>query len=148
MKNQNYHFFSSYDIFIKCKLAFFKTSSLECESILRKFQTSDPLAPYLFSDLQIVVHNLLERFIKNDKIPLTTSALFSLNLKDKSNLRDLKNIDVGFQIKKFPKEIKANESDIQKFISEYQNLLIRVTKKLLEKCPIKYKTSGFIIIRA
>ena len=115
-------------------MVFFKNFSLECEPFLRKFQTSDSLSHYLFSDLQIIVRNLLERFIKSEKIPSTLSALF-LNLRDKAILRNLKNIDIGFQTKKFLTETKANEGDIQKFKSKCQSILIKVTEKLLEKCP-------------
>lgn len=128
------------DIFLKCKLAFFKNISLECVPFLRKFQTSDPLAPFLFSELQIVVRNLLERFVKHEKMPLTVSSLFTLDLQDKKNLRDLKNIDIGFQTKRFLKETKASEADEHKFRLECQTILIKVTEKLLEKCPVKYKT--------
>lgn len=127
------------DDFMKCKLAFFKNVSLECEPFLRKFQTPDPLAPFLFSDLQILVHNLLERFIKSEKIPSTTSELFNLDLADKANLLNLKNIDIGFQTKKFLKEVKAKEVDLLQFRSECQRIFIKMTQKLLEKCPMKYK---------
>lgn len=128
------------DIFIKCKLAFFKTISSECEPFLSKFQTSDPLAPYLLSDLQILVNILLERFIERDKKATTISELFSLNRKDKSNLCDLKNIDIGFQTKKMLKEVKAKDSEIEKFRLVCQIILTTTTEKLLEKCLIKYKT--------
>ena len=113
--------------------------SLECEPFLRKFQTSDPLGPFLFTDLQSLIQNLMERFLKSSKMPTTTTKLFSLDLHDKENLRDVKSIDLGFHTKKLLKEATSKESDILKFKLECQTVLVKMTEKILERCPLKYK---------
>ena len=120
-------------------MLFFKSISLECEQFLRKFQTSDPLGPYLFSDMQVVVHSLLERFIKSNKMSTTVSDIFSLDLHGKQNLRDLNSVDLGFQTRKILKEVTSNEIEIKRFRLECQTILIKMTEKILEKCPLKYK---------
>ena len=61
------------DGFLKCKLAFFKAISQECEPFLIKFHTSDPVAPFLYADLQSLLQNLMERFVKSSNCLLYTS---------------------------------------------------------------------------
>ena len=47
--------------------------------------------------------------LKSNKMPTTTTKLFSLALHDKENLRDVKSIDLGFHTKKLLKEATSKK---------------------------------------
>lgn len=129
------------DKFIKCKLAFYKVISSDCEPFLRRFQSSSPLVPYLYSHLLDLLRTLLSRCVKSNKLSAanTASKLVSIDLHDAQNLLDLNKIDLGFQTFKFLQEVKSSEADALKFRKECQTLLINLIAKLLQRSPMNYK---------
>lgn len=47
------------DKMIKPKLAFFKTIAAEIEPFLRRYQVEEPMGPYLFTDLSIILKSIM-----------------------------------------------------------------------------------------
>lgn len=129
------------DPLIKCKLAFFKTISLECEPFLRRFQSNKPLAPFLYSHLNELLRSLMNRFVKRSKMAnaIDIRSVILLDLQDPTNLIEVGKVDVGFSTKKVLKELKLSEREILGFKHECQKILVAVVTKLLDKSPLKYR---------
>ncbi|XP_063216844.1 uncharacterized protein LOC134527824 [Bacillus rossius redtenbacheri] len=128
----------SKDKFMKCKLSFFKSLSNDCEPFLKKYQTASPLAPYLSSDLKNLIETLMQRFVKSNKMPATVKKLLAVDLHCAENLRELKNIDLGFQTKKLLREVVSTDREVLEFKKDCQKILTRMTEKIRERSPLKY----------
>ena len=56
------------------KIIFFVSVSPVAEEILKQYQTDSPMLPFLGKDLQTLVRNLMERFIKPAVMESATSV--------------------------------------------------------------------------
>lgn len=126
------------DPLLKCKLAFFRSLSLQCESFLCKFQSEDVLVPYLHSELSQLLGGLMTKICKADKV-IEGSALLKLDVSAKENLVQLKSIDIGFGAKKHLKELKIPEKLRMSFYMDCQKIVQTMCKKIIDKSPLKYK---------
>jgi hypothetical protein len=96
---------------LKLKLSFFSYISGLVEPFLRKYQTSKPMIPFLYEDLDKLLRNLLSKFVKKEFTDVRTSILLKLNFSDDKILCSLNKIDVGFGVVKFLKSDKVTEKD-------------------------------------
>jgi hypothetical protein len=90
-------------------LSFFNTLASECEPFLRKFQSSEPFAPFLFEHLHRLVRTLMKRCVKADILlheASTVTKLLLLDLELPENLLDVNNVGIGFATKKILKSQK------------------------------------------
>lgn len=67
------------------KLEFFKSVILHVEPFLRKYQSSKPLASFLFDDLKQVMEGLLSRFVKEKVLKESKTTK---NMMDIANCSD------------------------------------------------------------
>ncbi|GBN42429.1 hypothetical protein AVEN_84036-1 [Araneus ventricosus] len=93
------------DPFIKCKLDFVRSLSLQCETFLTNFQSEKVCVPYLYAELSQLLGGIIKIFAKPEKV-VKGSALLKLDLNSKDSLLEAKNIDIGFGAKKYLKELK------------------------------------------
>ncbi|GBO24527.1 hypothetical protein AVEN_31721-1 [Araneus ventricosus] len=93
------------DPFIKCKLAFIMSLSLQCEIFLTNFQSEKVCVPNLYAELPRLLGGIIKKFVKPEKV-LEGSALLKLDLNSKDNLLEAKNLNVGFGAKKYFKKLK------------------------------------------
>lgn len=126
------------DPLLKCKLAFVRSLSLQCETFLTFFQSDQICVPYLYSELSNLLGGIIKRFVTPEKVG-EGAALLKLDMNSKSVLLEPKNIDIGFGTKKVLKKIRVNEKSKDAFFYDCQKILINLTKKLIEKSPLKYK---------
>lgn len=68
------------EVFMKYKIGFFKSIFMACETFLRTFQSSKPLGPFLYTYMINLVHAVIERFVKLNKIPSSLSKVLALDL--------------------------------------------------------------------
>jgi hypothetical protein len=128
------------------KLAFFQSVATQITPFLTKYQTDKPMLPFLCTDLVSLIKGLLVRFIKRDVISDISAhmlAQFAVDHPDqKKNYKDLSKLDIGLGADKALKEVKkkgkVSEKDVFGLRTECRNFLILMTKKLLEKTPVKY----------
>lgn len=113
------------DKFLKCKLAYYKALSSDCEPFLRRFQSSSPLAPYLYSHLYDLLKILMSRCVKSSKLASANTAtkLIGIDLHENENLLDLNKLDLGFQTTKFLKQVKCSEVEVMSFRKECQQIV-------------------------
>ncbi len=61
--------------------------------------TDAPMIPFLYSDLEILLRNLMERFVKADVLkPLKN--IHKIDVTDEKNLCEYTKVDVGFSAQK------------------------------------------------
>lgn len=127
------------DKLIKAKLAFFSTIALSLEPFLRKYQTAQPMAPFIYSDLEQLLRNLINRFVKTDIAKVDIKDLIKVDFSAVKNLKPVQTIDIGFSTRKFLACSNASEKEKSEFLTNCQKFLISVIKKLLERSALKYR---------
>ncbi|GBN53613.1 hypothetical protein AVEN_197773-1, partial [Araneus ventricosus] len=126
------------DPFIKCKLAFVRSLSLQCETFLTNFQSEKVCVPYLYAELSQLLGGIIKKFIKPEKF-VEGSALLKLDLNSKDSLLEAKSIDIGFGAKKYLKELKIADKTKLFFFLDCQKILQNLAQKIIDKSPLKYK---------
>ena len=134
------------DVFTPVKLAFFITQAEKLEPFLTKFQSDEPLIPYLYSDLLAMLTSLITSVTKKEVVQ--SHGVVKIDLKKQSNLIDGKDFNLGFRAKselsklRRPKEhteLKLHEQAVLKFKKQAMKFVIGVCIKLQERSPLKYK---------
>jgi hypothetical protein len=124
---------------LKLKLSFFSYISGLVEPFLRKYQTSKPMIPFLYEDLDKLLRNLLSKFVKKEFTDVRTSILLKLNFSDDKILCSLNKIDVGFGVVKFLKSDKVTEKDKLLFLQDCRKIYTDMAKKILKRPNLKYE---------
>ncbi len=138
----------SYEIVSKCisdnlivaKLAALISISKVVEPFLTTYQTDLIMLPYLVEELEVLLRKVVSRFrrIKGDE---TGQVLTTLDLSDE--WLPWRKIEVGFVAEKSIKELlskkKLSELQHMHFRENCRNFLKALAKKMLEKCPLKYR---------
>ncbi|KAJ8959576.1 hypothetical protein NQ314_006225 [Rhamnusium bicolor] len=106
------------------------------EPFLKKFQSDEPLGPFLYTEVQILLINLLEKFVKKDVIPKDAKKILNINFKDSEILLPLNKIDIGFASRKLLKNITESKKHI--FYKECRTFLIACVTKIVSRSNLKY----------
>jgi hypothetical protein len=87
------------DPLLKARLCIFVTVAKDLEIFLTRFQTDQPMIPFLFEAFEVILDNLLKRFVKPSVIKnLSTIEKLRIPMCEE-NFRELKDIDIGFATK-------------------------------------------------
>lgn len=130
------------DPFLNAKLCFLISICLELEKFLTKYQSNEPLLPFLYNDLYNIMKHFYSIIVKPDLMDDIKNAqdLMKIDLTDKSNLCSTNKVELGFSTKNAIKKIRnVKEAEILKFKLECQNIILSMCQKLKEKCPLSYK---------
>ncbi|XP_046393340.1 uncharacterized protein LOC124161149 isoform X1 [Ischnura elegans] len=120
------------------KLAFFSYVARLVEPFLTTYQTNDPMAPFLHTDLSNLVSNLLRHFVKNDYVN-RKSDVCKVDITNEDNLIPVKNFNFSFSVKDALKKVQVSTPEMLKFKEECVLLLKAMVSKILEKAPLNYK---------
>lgn len=126
------------DKLLEAKLCFFIVLANEVEPFLRKFQTDKPMFPYLYTELNNILTNVMSRFIKKEVIE--SSVISKIDLKVNENFMHTNKINIGYSTQLELKKNKGiNDKDILLFKRDCLNIFKSFVEKIIEKSPIKYK---------
>ena len=117
------------------------------EPFLKLFQAERPLAIFLYEKLKGLTVTIMEWFVKPKVLQENLSAfkLINLDLTKEENLLPLESINVGFGAKVILRKLTTAEKTVERqFRKAARALLVRMVKKLFEKCPLKYKMTRSI----
>lgn len=109
---------------------------------LKKFESENPILPFMAEELYTILWTLLRRFIKKSVLDEATIAakLSKIDVLNKENTLSSKNVDVGFACKIILQEAEAKEevSPLQVLDFKKQSIVLlqQLTNKLLELCPL------------
>ena len=136
------------DPMLRAKVAFFVSVANEVKPFLRKFQSSKPLAPFLYEEIFQVTKSLLKRIAKPEIINnlKSAAALSNLNLQDSENLLPAKKVEIGLatqqEINKLlqlkSKNQKVTEKEVLKFRQQCLYFIRGMILKIAERSPLKF----------
>jgi len=133
------------DPLIVAKLQFFISIARILGPFLKKFQTDQPMVPFLTQDLQTILEAVLTKFIKKSVLEgaTTCAKLASIDVDKSENLLPSKKVDVGFAAKMTVQNMESTKQATSLQILEFQNncieFLKQLSRKLMERSPLKYK---------
>ncbi len=109
------------------------------EPFLERYQTENVMIPYLCDDLCTLLKKLLKRIKKID-MNMTALDLLALDLDGEF---ETSKVEIGFIadniLKQKLSQKKISERDVLQFKMEARAFIKAIIKKLVKKCPIKYK---------
>lgn len=128
------------DKLIGCKLVFFQSMASFVEPFLTEFQGNNPLTPFLYSSLHLLIQNLLQRFVKTNILNSPKPfSIYKIDLDDKQNLMKVEDVDIGFATKAaFKKCTNVSNKDFHLFRTQCLVFMKSIVIKLLEKSPLAY----------
>ena len=129
------------------KLNFFVSFAEEFLPFLTKYQTDAPMTPFLATDLEHVLRNLMGRVVKttflSDAVSIT--ALLKVDVEKSDNQKPIKEIDIGFIASKKLKELIAVEQvskrDALNFRMDALAVIKSAVSKFIYKSPLNYSVT-------
>ncbi|KAK0152285.1 hypothetical protein N1851_006335 [Merluccius polli] len=130
------------DDFVIPKLQFFLSIARSFHPFLTRYQTDEPVLPFLGKDLKEFLMGLLRRFVKRELLQDRSSQqIITINVSDEKNWVPLRNVDIGLgadaAIKGKP-GCKIGELSVLHFKKECLQCLVKVVSKLQDKSPLKF----------
>jgi hypothetical protein len=125
------------------KLNVFKLVAATMSPFMKKFQTEEPVLPFLGEEFFKMVETLLITFnvLRPQQTKLTLQALMSLNMKEE--LAPYRSVRCGFEaerlLKKSVRDKKISEKDEIQFRKDTQNFVVTTVEHLLAKSPTRLK---------
>ncbi|CAM4573936.1 unnamed protein product [Leuciscus chuanchicus] len=135
------------DPLILAKLQFFMALSRTFCPFLKKYQTDEPVLPFLCRDLTELMMSLVRRFIKRELLQdITPFKLTKLDTDDQKNWVSASLTDIGLGAESVLKALQSKSSNrvgdltVLEFRRDCIMCLSRIVKKMQEKSPLKYPT--------
>ncbi|KAJ8399437.1 hypothetical protein AAFF_G00411490 [Aldrovandia affinis] len=126
------------DPLILAKLHFYMAIARTFTPFLKRYQTDEPLMPFLGRDLAEFLKSLLRRFIKRELLQdATTVQLTRLDITERKNWVRLQDVDIGLGAESILKSTKG-ERTVLEFRTECVQGLSNMVLKVQEKSPLKY----------
>lgn len=125
------------DALLGPKLLFFQTLAADVQPFLTKFQSDNPLAPFIYSEISIILQSAFRRFIKLDV--LENNSLLDIDFKNAKNQLTAKEINIGYGTDSALRKCK-NVTGLEKlqFREQCRKCMIAFVSKIMERSPIKY----------
>ncbi|XP_070378833.1 uncharacterized protein [Dermacentor albipictus] len=107
---------------------------------LTEYQTDQPMVFFLARDLETVVRKLLTKFLKCSVLSSAKGAtgLLMVDIESTENHTPLEKVDVGHAAEQTVRKTKASQKDVFQFRMECKRFFISVTKKVLERSPLRF----------
>jgi hypothetical protein len=127
-----------FDKSLEVKLHAIVAFAKDVESLLKVYQTDEPVVPFLVNDLLAVMKNCLRRFMKHTVVSsLQAENACDIDLDNHQNYRELTEMDMGFSANNLSKSlVKESPNKFLTVTSEYRLMLIVFSRKVLQKSPI------------
>ncbi|XP_028296859.1 uncharacterized protein LOC114458643 [Gouania willdenowi] len=129
------------DPLILAKLQFYAALARTFTPFLKKYQTDNPVLPFLPKDFTELMMSLLRRFIKREVLhDITALQLTKLDVTDKTIWLSPQDISIGLGAESVLKSIKGAELRVLEFKRECMQGLCNIIRKVQDKSPLKYLT--------
>lgn len=128
------------DPLVIAKLKFALAVAVALQPFLTLFQTDRPLVFFLAKDLENIVRKLLTKFLKPSILcsSVGITGLLKIDIEDLNNHVPLEKVDVGQTAEQLLKSHKISAKAAFAFRMQCKQFLLSVTKKILEKSPLRY----------
>ncbi|XP_070404065.1 uncharacterized protein [Nothobranchius furzeri] len=135
------------DPLISAKLQFFMAISRMFSPFLKKYQTDEPVLPFLCSDLTELLMSLLRRFIQRELLQdITPLQLAKLDTNDQRNWVMASHVDISLGAESAIKALQSKPNNrvgdltALEFRKDCIRCLSSIVKKVQEKSTLKYPT--------
>jgi len=131
------------DAFLTAKLCFFSFLASLVEPFLRKYQSDNPLLPFMYNDLKSLVKSVMRTIVKPEELDKckTGPQLVDMDLDDKKVLMSRKDIQMGYGVEKVLGQLRTKDlvsgEQISVFKKEAQRATVVLLQKLLERTPLR-----------
>ena len=139
---------ASNDVLTPVKLSFFSYFAGLFKPYLKKYQTRNPMVPYMHGDLVRLFKSVLKVIIKDDVITAckSSSMLLKVDMEKKANLKSNKECTIGFTteglLSDLVKKDLIDNSTVQEFYDCVRQCVRAAMGKLIEKSPL-----GSVVVR-
>src|SRR3989442_11087549 len=130
------------DSLMTAKLSFFASVATMFEPFLRKFQTAEPMAVFLYEEMTNLLRSVLQRIVKKPLLEAAqsnASKLTKIDLQSKDSLLSYKEVEIGVGAQKSLAASKASDREQMEFRMNCMSFLKATALKIIERSPIKYK---------
>ncbi|KAL7824939.1 hypothetical protein SRHO_G00342960 [Serrasalmus rhombeus] len=129
------------DPLIIAKMHFFMTVARTFHPFMKKYQTDEPVMPFLGKVLAELIKSLLRRCIKREVLmDITPLQLTKLDLADKNLLLLPQRVDISLGAESTLKDSKIAELKVLEFRRDCMQGLSNIVRKVQKKSPLKYAT--------
>jgi len=128
------------DKLASAKISFFASVASVCEPFLKQYQTTEPMAPFMYDDMEHLLRQLMKRFVKKSllKEADSVSKLVKIDPSCKDNWCSYKDVDVGVAATKALATVSVSDLERMKFRMQCIEFLSATVAKLIDRCPLKY----------
>lgn len=139
----------SYEVVVKAvkdeltiaKLAFFSFAASLLKPYLTKYQTDQPMIPFLSNDLEAMYKNLMRLILKAESFDdCYGNNLLRVDLSNNNNYLKRKDIHLGFETAQILQKLVVKSvitvSSASAFRQECRQMVIDLLKRLLQKSPL------------
>ncbi|XP_071963464.1 uncharacterized protein [Antedon mediterranea] len=136
---------ASVDLFTVPRMHFFVMVATQMETFLKKYQTDQPMIPFLEKDLVACLRGLLRLVIKPDVLSglVNGQSFTNFNIDETKNHLLANKVDCGIlaseHIKELIKKKKVSELQELRFKNECKTMVLTIVKKVLSKCPLGFR---------
>jgi hypothetical protein len=120
------------------KMFVFESVALHLQPFLKVFRSDVPLAPFLCEQLEKVIRNMLNRFVKPEVIPKTITKLLKLDVENTDNCVSNTKVFLGFKAEQEIREVKVSDREILEIRLGTKSFLSAITANLFKKTALTY----------
>ena len=126
------------DILMPAKVQVFCFISGIMQPFLTKYRSDKPKRPYLYSDIQKLINELMQLIVKPDQLERCESYLDfrRIDLDEKESITKPKDMNIGFAARSSIHELRKNDeirNSVPSFSSESTKLIVTILKNYLKK---------------
>ena len=123
------------------KIAFFGSVAAQCEPFLKRYQTANPMAPFLYEDIGDLLRGLLKRFVKKSVMAEADSVpkLVKIKVSDSETRSTYKDVDIGVGATKALSGLKISETENLTFRMQCMKYLCATVEKIVERSPLQHQ---------
>ena len=128
------------DVLTPAKLGFFSYFASLFEPFLRKYQTQNPMLPYLYTDIVELFRSVLKLIIKDEVVENCCSGnqLTKIDFESANIFKKSKDVTIGFSTEYVLSDLKKKDlvkhSDIQNFYDNVRKCVVSTIKEMSERC--------------
>ena len=128
------------DKFIPAKMQFFRDITKKLNVFFTRFQTNNPIMPFLSDALVKMFTSFISMVIKQNVLndSITALKLVKIDMTDKENQLDAVPIKLGTALKEMLSALGVIDVKIQNFKKECKDSVIAIIAKLQERSPLQY----------
>ena len=122
-----------------CTISFFINIASVLEPFLRYFQSDALLVPFLYQQLEVILRNLIQKFIKREVLLEATfvQKLMKIDLNEKKC--HYKEVKIGIATSSMLEKVRVSDGKKIEFRKDCISYLVAVVSKHKERSPLKYR---------